>query len=163
MSVSGKSYREVMQESKEYEFIPADLIYKEQSSAPIVVPDLPKDSINLFDPVQLEYYKSNEIVNEALKVIRQRKLHNAVNCPNAYYISLCDYVHKNRLCIPFINSNNKLTFYQTRTILKSDNDAGIPKYLSKFTGDKGVFGINNISADIDYIFKFEANSMQDLF
>ena len=56
---------------------------------------LPKDSINLFDDRQLEYYKNNDIIKIALKYIRERRLDTAVNRCRDLWISLNDFVHKN--------------------------------------------------------------------
>lgn len=153
MEVSGKTFKEVMNESREYEYIPADLIYKEQVKVVKESDILPLDSINLFDAAQVHFYNKNQIVKDALDLIHNRKLDIAVNRPNTFYLSLTDHIHKNRLCIPFIGLDNKIDFYQTRTILKSDDF--LPKYLGKSGGSKSLFGINNISEELDYIFIFE--------
>jgi hypothetical protein len=63
-------------------------------------------------------------------------------------------VHKNRLVIPFYNTEDEITFYQSRTIIKSNLDK-TPKYLSKINGDKSLYNINEITADLEYIFIFE--------
>lgn len=112
---------------------------------------LPEDSINLFDKSQIQYYKDNKVVRRALQVIKDRRLHTAINRCKALYISLTDYVHKNRLCIPFYDANNNIVYYQTRQIT-SDGKA---KYLSKMYEEKKVFGINNIDPDYPYIFVLE--------
>ena len=153
MEMSGKSFSDVIKESKEYEYVPAELIYREQSAKPIITEVLPKDSINLFDPLQVDFYKDKFVVQEALKLINARKLDTLVNRSNSLFLSLNDYVHKNRLIIPFIGLDGKTDFYQTRTILKSDSS--LPKYLGKVGSDKTVFGIDRISTDLDYIFIFE--------
>jgi hypothetical protein len=114
------------------------------------LPNIPVDSINLFDNSQISYYKNNKIVNLALKYIKERKLDCCVNKCNSLYISLTDFIHKNRLCIPFFDRNRKIPFYQTRAL-----DNSIPKYLSKSGYDKTVFNINNIDPEYPYIFIFE--------
>ena len=111
---------------------------------------LPFDSINLSDPSQLLYYKDNVYVNSALSLISQRKLDTAVNRPASFFLSTKDYVHKNRICIPFYDSYNNIQYYQTRCLNGSH-----PKYLSKVNCEKKVYGINSINLDIDYIFIFE--------
>jgi hypothetical protein len=111
---------------------------------------LPYDSINLCDLVQTSHYKNNLHVNAALNLIKERKLDNAINRPSSFFISLKDFVHKNRLCIPFYNSKNEICFYQTRSL-----DSTTPKYLSKLNAEKQLFGINSIDPNIDYIFIFE--------
>jgi hypothetical protein len=110
---------------------------------------LPFDSINLCDNVQLSNYKNNSNITRALDTIRERRLDTAINKPKAYYISLTDFTHRNRLCIPFYNREGDIVYYQTRSL-----DNTLPKYLSK-TGDKEVYGVNNIKDDCEYIFIFE--------
>jgi hypothetical protein len=66
------------------------------------------------------------------------------------WLSLKDYTHKNRLVIPFYDLDNKITFYQTRTLLNQDNK--LPKYLSKIGSEKSLFSINTIDPSIDKIF-----------
>lgn len=151
--VSGKSYFEIVEESKEFEYIPIELLNRDDLSQYINTETLPMDSINLNDKQQLVFYKDNEIVKECLRFIRKRRLNKAINKPDSFYISLKDYTHKNRLCIPFENDKNEIEFYQTRTIIKSNDD--LPKYLGKTGADKTVFGANRISEDFDYIFIFE--------
>lgn len=114
------------------------------------VQDLPRDSINLLDRSQLTYYKNEEVVKTAVKMIVNRKLNKAINRPKALYVSLTDFVHKNRLIIPFYDQTNKCTFYQSRTLLESDRDR--PKYLSKQNSEKTLFNYNNISPSADNIF-----------
>jgi hypothetical protein len=115
------------------------------------IPSLPLDSINLFDKNQVKFYKSNPVVRRCLQIIKQRRLSRAINKPIALYVSLNDFIHKNRLCIPFYDINNNITFYQTRRIL----DDNSPKYLSKQYSDKTVFGLNSIDVDFPYIFVVE--------
>jgi hypothetical protein len=114
---------------------------------------LPENSINLFDPNQIEFYKENKIVKIALSYITDRRLDTAVNKPQALFLSLTDRVHKNRLIIPFYYKN-KIVFYQTRTLLQSDNKVR-PKYLSKIGGEKTLFNFDNITSDVEHIFLFE--------
>ena len=111
---------------------------------------LPFDSINLNDPTQILNYRENPHVSLALNTIKNRKLDVAINRPRSLYLSLADFVHKNRLCIPFYNTQNEIDFYQTRSL-----DGTMPKYLSKLNADKSLYGINNIDKNIDYIFIFE--------
>lgn len=114
---------------------------------------LPENSINLFDNLQIDYYKDNKVVKLALDYIKKRRLDTCINPPPALYISLTDKVHKNRLIIPFYY-NNDIIFYQTRTLLQTDMKIK-PKYLSKISGEKSLFNIDKISNDLDYIFVFE--------
>jgi len=114
------------------------------------LPDLPFDSINLFDDVQVKYYSTNKFFNIALQYIKDRKLDTAINKSANLFISLTDKCHANRLCIPFYNTNKKIVFYQTRCLDKSE-----PRYLGKAGYDKSVFGIERVDPEIPYIFIFE--------
>ena len=112
--------------------------------------NLPFDSINLLDSAQINYFNDNPYIHNALTLIRNRKIDQAINRPNALYISLKDFIHKNRLCIPFYNRKNNISFYQTRSL-----DGSLPKYLSKTNAEKSVYGINAVDINSDYIFIFE--------
>lgn len=114
------------------------------------LPDLPFDSINLFDEIQAKYYSNNKFFNLALQYVKDRKLDTAINKSPTLFISLTDKYHQNRLCIPFYDSNKKIVFYQTRALDNSE-----PRYLGKAGYDKSVFGIERIDPDIPYIFIFE--------
>ena len=119
----------------------------------IIIEALPENSINLFDKNQIDYYKDNKIVNIALETIKNRRLNSCINKPAALFLSLTDKVHKNRLILPFYYKN-KIVFYQSRTLLESDNKTK-PKYLSKISGEKTLFNFDKISNDLEYIFLFE--------
>ena len=114
------------------------------------VPDLPYDAINIFDVVQQKYYSNNKFFNQAFEYARNRRLDTAINKSPNLFLSLTDFSHKNRLCIPFYDRNKKVVFYQTRSIDKTE-----PRYLGKYGSDKTVFGIDRVSNDIPYIFMFE--------
>jgi hypothetical protein len=115
-----------------------------------VVSTLPHDSINLFDEIQQKYFGSNLFFKKALTYIKDRRLDNAINRPASLYMSLTDFSHKNRLCIPFYDRNKKVVFYQTRSL---DNTE--PRYLGKEGSDKTIFGLDKIDIDLGYIFIFE--------
>ena len=116
-------------------------------------PALPLDSINLFDKSQLLFYASSPVVRKAAKVIIDRRLNTAVNRPRALYISLVDFVHKNRLTIPFYDRTGKCVFYQSRSI--GETDPTRPKYLSKQNSDKTLFNYGNVSSSAENIFVTE--------
>ena len=146
--VEGITFKEIIAEAKDYDVIPiqeeeAVKKYKETET-------LPTDSINLMDSNQVDYFKDNKIVQTALSYIKERKLDTAINKPKSMWLSLKDYTHKNRLVLPFYDLDNKIVFYQTRTLLKEDNK--LPKYLSKIGSEKSLFNINNIDPSIDKIF-----------
>jgi hypothetical protein len=115
---------------------------------------LPKDSINLMDPTQVEYYHTNVVVQRALEFIKSRRLDTAINRPNAFYVSLNDKVHNNRLIIPFVDAGGKIVHYQSRTILKADEKVR-PRYMSKQGSEKTLFNFDKIDANVDTIFVFE--------
>lgn len=113
-------------------------------------PNLPYDSINILDSTQQKFYENNPCFQKTLEYVVQRRLDVAINRCNNYYISLTDYFHKNRLCIPYYNRENKINFYQTRALDNSE-----PRYLNKIGYDKTVFGLNTIKTNLEYIFLFE--------
>ena len=116
----------------------------------IEIPDLPENSIDLTDSSQIDYYKKSKYVNLALQYCSERRLFEAINSCNKFYVSLEDKIHKNRLIIPFYGENNKVVSYQTRALTSNQ----FPKYLTKF-GEKELFGFNKITAEIPYVFVFE--------
>jgi hypothetical protein len=149
------TYDEIIREVRNYDVLPTDVSTNEEQITPVLtVSKLPLDSINLFDINQTNYHSSNAMVQRALEVIKHRRLDTAVNRPNALWLSLTDKVHKNRLVIPFYDEQGEIIFYQSRTLLESDNKR-FPKYLSKVNGEKSLYNLNKITADIDYIFIFE--------
>jgi hypothetical protein len=150
--VSGVSVKEVLQEMGSEVL---DISLEEpQIEIKKVSDTLPKDCINLFDQSQVDFYKNNKIVNKCVDFIKKRNLYVAVNKPKALYISLTDSVHKNRLVIPFFDDNDKIVYYQTRTILEAD-ELFKPRYISKIGAEKSVFNINTVEEDSEYIFVFE--------
>jgi len=114
------------------------------------LPDLPYDSINFFDSLQREFYLDNLNFKRAFSYIKERKLDVAINKSPTLYVSLTDFLHKNRICIPFYDRGNKISFYQSRSV-----DGSVPKYLGKTGYDKTLFGIERVDMDIPYIFIFE--------
>lgn len=154
MEVSGKTYHEVITESKEYEYIPVELLEKRNNLVKPLDDPLPMNAINLSDPQQLKFYKTNEVVRSCIQFIIKRRLNKAVNRPKDFYISLVDRIHKNRLVIPFTDDTGKVEFYQTRSFIHDPTDE-LPKYLGRSGAEKTLFGVDRISEDIDYIFIFE--------
>lgn len=150
--VSGLTPAEIYEEAKQYVPTLVDpgisIVQKIKSST------LPADSINLSDSNQIEYYKNNDTLRVCLQIIKQRRLDTAINRPDNLYLSLTDLVHKNRLIIPFVNEQNNIEFYQSRTILSYDNKKK-PKYLSKINSEKTLFNINKVNLDSEYVYIFE--------
>lgn len=147
MEAASMNYNEVMDEISRGDF---NYGIPKEPTRDMVVTDLPKDSINLFDKTQLSYYINEEIVKKAASMLVDRRLNTAVNRPKSIYISLLDYVHKNRLVIPFNDRNGKCIFYQTRTIVETSPPR--PKYLSKMNSDKTLFNYDNLKTSSDHIF-----------
>jgi len=110
---------------------------------------LPQDCINLFDPHQIKFYKSNKVIKDALDFIKSRRLDTAINRPDKLWISLKDFIHKNRIIIPFQDPDHKTRFYQSRAIY--EKDINIAKYLSKLNSEKTIYGLDKISSDLNHI------------
>jgi len=149
---TGVTYSDLVEESKDFDMLPVNDINTIKSRP--VSDVLPEDSINLFDPQQVKYYFKEKVVIDALLLIKQRRLDTAINKPRALYVSINDYIHKNRLIIPFYDYRGKLIYYQSRTIYKAD-EINRPKYMCKLNDDKSVFGIDMIDPQLDYLFIFE--------
>ena len=149
MEVSGKSYEDIIDEAKEYEYVPVESIIQ-QNNFQFRSKTLPDDAINLFNPTAVDYYRDNEHIQLALKTITTRRLRSAVNAPKAMYMSLTDYSHRNRITIPFYDELNKLSFFQSRAMYDEPN-----KYISKGNGVKTLFGFDKVVAEIPYVFIFE--------
>lgn len=154
MEVTGKTSVEVIEEIKEY--VNEDDIIETSVEEPvkIITETLPKNSINLFDPMQVEFYRNNSVVNSCIKLINDRRLNTAVNKPNALYVSLCDKVHQNRLVIPFINERGDIEFYQSRSVMSNDNIKR-PKYISRVGAEKTLFNIDKIDNSYNDVYIFE--------
>lgn len=152
--VTGVSDTDLIQEIKTYNPVENVDIVTKDTPVNIVIEDLPPDAIDLFDKQQLSYFTDNKIVQKCLQFIKDRKIDIAINRPKSIYVSLKDYTHKNRLLIPFYNENNKIEFYQTRTVIASES-INKPKYLSKFNSEKTLFGVNSIISDLSSVFIFE--------
>lgn len=153
--VSGLTFAEIVTESKEFDILPLSAV--QQEVKPVKqkpVSTLPADCINLFDRNQTDYYCDNRVVLDALDIIKSRRLDTAINKPDTLWVTFKDKIHKNRIVIPFYDENNNIIFYQTRLIYKQD-EKFYPKYLSKVNGEKSLYNINKISADLEYIFIFE--------
>ena len=150
--ITGMSFEEIQYEISANDFS-VDVLVKEENfsiSKRKNIPDLPYDSINLFDETQKNFYIKNVFFKKALQYIKDRRLDTAVNKSPNLFISLTDTIHQNRLCIPFYDRNKKVCFYQTRAL-----DNAEPRYLGKVGYEKTVFGIDRIDVNIPYIFIFE--------
>jgi len=152
--LTGMRFSEVIDEAKDYDMIPRQNVNNllKASKNDVTLPSLPHDSINLFDSTQVLFYNSNKVVQSAQTYLDQRLLSSAVNRPKSYWISLTDFVHKNRIIIPYYDVNNKVIHYQSRDIT-GDPDA--IRYISKEGGVRSIFGINQIRDNLPNIFVCE--------
>jgi len=150
--VGSLTYDEILEEARDFDIdVDKYLKTRENVESRRVVKTLPDDCINLFDPSQVKFYSDNKVIQQALQVIKGRYIDTAVNRPKGIFVSLSDFVHKNRLIIPFYDNSEKIIFYQSRSIM----DDSLPKYLSKTDGIKSLYGFNNIDPSLEYIFLFE--------
>ena len=152
---SGLAYEQILEEASQFDQSLDEIIdrYKPEKRKKTKRPSLPVDSINLFDTLQVRYHINDKPVIDCLNYIKERRLDTAINRPRTFYTSLKDYIHKNRLCIPYIDEEGKIVFYQTRAIYKEDETPA--KYLSKVDGERTLYGINNIDSTLDSLFIFE--------
>ena len=153
LKVSGMSLNEVSDELVEGEYDMLDMSEIDKSEEEIKIPSLPEDCINLFDKTQVSFYIKNPIVLDTLKYLKNRYLLKAVNRPDAMYVSLKDFTHRNRLVIPFKDIDGKIVFYQSRKIFEWDDRI---RYSSKRHSDKSLFNIHKVDSshgDIIYVFE----------
>lgn len=148
--VTGQNFQEIkkeLEDHKQSDF--TEIVENIVRKTPIQVEPLPQDSINLFDSAQVDYYKQNNVIKQALGLIKSRRLDSCVNKSKALYTSLNDRVHDNRLVIPFYNTDNKIIFYQSRKVLDDDTR---PKYLSKVGSERSLYGIDSINTQLEHFF-----------
>jgi hypothetical protein len=147
--VSGQTIQEILHEMNTEGY---DCYEKEEIVSPTqtVIEILPTNSIDLSNPQQLEFYKNNKVVQNALLLIQSRRLSTAHNKCQRYFLSLDDWKYRNRVIIPYYDFNDRICFYTARSLYKNQT----PKYLNK-VGEKEVFGIDKVDASFPYIFVFE--------
>jgi len=149
---TGMSMHEILSESEVHADTVEDIIKKSSLYKKFNPKALPDDSINLYDNNQVSFYKENRVVQDALAFINKRRLDTAINKPRALWLSLTDYTHKNRVVFPFYSADStaKVEHYQSRALYKEDENKA--KYLSKANSEKGVFNLDKIEPDLEYIF-----------
>jgi len=147
--VSGMSHKDLEKEIEAGEFGIINVLDLEDDNIETKKrPSLPLDSINLSDERQINFYENNKVVQLAKSYIKKRRLDTAINSPDAFYISIKDQTHKNRLILPFKDQSGKIIFYQSRKLLDSDDKCN---YISKLDGDKSLFGIERVNPDLDHV------------
>jgi hypothetical protein len=152
MELSGDSFSEVLNESKNYDTINIEEFNSSRNDKKPLNYELPCDCIDLEDQEQLEFFHYEPAVKKALEILNERRLLSAINRPKKYYVTLNDFVHENRLIVPFYDENNKIVFYQSRKLLDYDQKA---KYLSKKNAERSIFNVDKIDENIPYIFVTE--------
>jgi hypothetical protein len=126
---------------------------KQEEQEKVIEPEiLPKDSINIFDTTQVFKNMKNRYFKECVSYVCSRRLHSAINRPKSFWFSPVDYIHKNRLIIPFYDLDGKIVYYQSRKLPSDESE--LPNYLSKSGGDRSLFNADKIT-DYPYIFIFE--------
>lgn len=155
--VTNQTFKEILEESKEYDILPTEVTLEEASAtlAAKIIPTLPQDCINLFDEKQVNYFKSNSIVQQVLEYVKKRRLDTAINKPISLWLSLTDFIHKNRLILPFYDGK-EIAFYQSREIFPNEaREWECPKYLGKVNGEKTLFNLDRVDPTLDKLFVFE--------
>lgn len=153
--VTHQNYHDILKESSNFT-CSVDLnvkLEKETETKLTETPPIPADSIDICDSKEREYYSSgreHKLIQTAFNYCEQRNILKAVNRPKSLYVSSEDYVHKNRLIIPFYSESGKVECYQSRSLEGNE----YPKYLTKY-GEKCLFGENTLDPSIPYIFIFE--------
>lgn len=153
-AVTGWSYQEILDDVISYsgkDFL--ERVELEQTFVATSTPAiLPINSIDLTDPLQLQYYHGRHpIIDTALRYIEERRLLTAVNTCGKFYVSLDDPVFRNRLILPYYRGND-IEYYTTRTLVDTDPR---PKYFGKFSVDKPIFNINKLDSSLGVYFMFE--------
>ena len=123
--------------------------YKEEPREELT---LPKDCVNLFDTQQTNFYKGDYYIDLALNTIKDRKLDLAPYRTDLF-ISRDDFIHKNRLIIPFYDALGELSFYQSRS--QTRNQFSMGKYLSALDGRKTFFGLDKLDMNKGVVFVLE--------
>ena len=148
MELTGDSFNDVLKESKEYDTINIDR-QDNKSQRKKVDYELPCDCIDLEDEEQLQFFSGDYPVQKALEVLSERRLLTSINRAKKYYVTLNDFIHENRLIIPFYDESGKIIFYQSRKLVEYDLK---PKYLSKKNAERSLFNIDKVSEDIPFLF-----------
>jgi hypothetical protein len=155
---TGMSFREIAKEVKEElgeDIVKGELIYTEnETQEPVsVIPPLPPNCIDLLD-FNVDYIEGDYFTELAVSEIRKRRLDTACNRPQSLYLSKDDFIHKNRIIIPFYDERKELVFYQSRALTKRQRDE-YGKYVSKLDGDKTICGVDRIDPYHPNLFIFE--------
>lgn len=155
VEVTGESRDQILQDVENYEPNIRSIIEESErktKAEKTKSATLPEDSVNLMDPVQVDYYSTNKVVQRALEFIKERRLDTAKYKAKTFWLSLKDKSHRNRLCIPFYDLSSQIIFYQTRALFEGDDP---PKYKSKIGADKSLHNVEKIDPEHGKIYKIE--------
>lgn len=99
------------------------------------------------DKSHLKYFKSiikhkSELADKAIEYCTNRRINKEVW--KKWYVAI-DGFYKNRLIIPFYNKNNKIYYWQGRTLYNQE-----PKYLNRLV-DKPIYNIDHINKELPVI------------
>lgn len=153
--VTGFSHDDVLKDLKDEGSIPSfdsniSILRLDEDEKVDAVEELPEKYVDLTDPLQVEYYKDNYQLQQALKYVEERNLMGMVNSPKKLLFCIKDKTHRNRIIIPFYDvDGDSVLHYQSRSIQKFDK----MRYLSKKHSNKTLFNIDKVdfSKDIYYI------------
>jgi hypothetical protein len=148
IQVSGMTKQEIEIDSNSFDTIDVNAVAQTIKKQPVA--SLPGECVNLMCNTQLQYYKDNAQVQKVYKYAEQRGLFSAINKPTALYACTKDETHNGRLILPFFDANNKIAYYQSRSVAGEQ-----PKYMSKVMGDRTLFNFNNIKSSCSDVFIFE--------
>lgn len=160
MTAGGLTYRDILNEvgnkATTYQLVNLDL----EQDAPLKETreegDLPQDSINLLDDIQVSFYKNKLAVKYGLEYLEKRRLKTAINAPSAFYVSLTHPTHKGRLIVPFCDVSGRTCFYQSRAIGASgQEELEKIRYLSKKNSSRTCFNLDKVDTKLGYLFVFE--------
>lgn len=150
--VSGMDHDDISKELVDGEYDYVDITNNDNEFICENIPSLPEDCVNLFDPIQINYWSTDSNFKKLISYMEERRLFVAANRPDAYYFTFKDNIHKNRLIIPFKDVNGDIVYYQSRKIFDWDDK---PKYTSKINGHRTLFGIDKLDPSDNDIFIFE--------
>ena len=157
MQMEDKTFAEVMKELRDYT---GDIIRIDNNCKHINIHTvtetssvkLPPDYMNLMDESQVEFYSDEWAVGKARKLIKERRLDTA-KYRGDLFMSFEDYIHKNRIIIPFYDEQKKIKFYQSRALTEKQEEFG--KYISSLNGKKIFYGLDKLDPEEEYVFVIE--------
>lgn len=151
---TGMTFKEIAQEAKDFDYVPNSIEEDKTEVEKKTLDPLPKDHIDLLNKSQVEFYKEDPVVKDAILFLIKRRLVNAINRPKSFFLSLNDPLHKNRIVVPHFDTNGKIVHYQSRALYNKTEFDNV-RYLSKVGSDKTIFNIDRVTDKSQYIYVFE--------